>query len=141
MSDAQFMIAIAGSLKQYAGHDPEELPVILLHESGWHGKPFVDTANRIHMNAGQLEILKNMVPVEEVKRHAKDVVEFRIALERHHLDGGVNDNAPLVGEARHDLIKDAVGLNPDFSDKIDEKAEAERVEEVFEDAVRPPREV
>lgn len=138
MSDATFMISVAKSLRQFAGADPAQLPVIIHHERGWPGKPFADVLNRLHVNSGQLEILKTMVPIKEVKRHAADIVEFRIALEAHHLEGGFNDNVPLIGPARDDLLKGAVGLNPDYSDKVDE---ADQIEEVFGDADRPPREI
>lgn len=78
-------------LQKIANSDPKNLPVIYVHHNNtWTGPVMVDTKGRIHCNDFQLFALKKDLPIVEVGQIGPTTTEFKIALERHHLLGGVD---------------------------------------------------
>lgn len=108
------MLTIEILRKLYAAK-PHELPPLFVSANHlWPGKPHADTQGRIHCATRHLEAIAKQVPVMLVQRHPDEVIEFRFALERHHLEGGINDKgnphtekAPRIGGLRRTF-----GRNP-----------------------------
>jgi hypothetical protein len=100
---------------------PKSLPTIYAHPTAkWitqGGKPApvrIDSNKNLHMSVADLLQFKQEVPVEFEERQ-DDVLIFKIALQPHHLAGGVNDRgmAAETNIARKAGLRDRLGFNPE----------------------------
>lgn len=98
-------------IKTILAADPMNLPDIHVHNVGWTSAPFVDSRRRIHMNTHQLDILRGNLPIQYVKRIGPTTDLHRIKLDRHHLEGGVNDAKilPRGKKVNQQAIRDLTG--------------------------------
>ena len=79
-------------IKAILAADPMNLPDLHVHDAAcWKSEPFVDSYSRIHMGVHQLDLLRNQFPCEFIRRLGPSTRLFRIKLDSHHLEGGVND--------------------------------------------------
>lgn len=92
-------------MRKLANADPANLPKLIVHANSlWGGDAKVGRENdgtlQVHMNFAAYLRLKRELPLERVRQLAQHTFEARIALERHHLLGGVNDSERPAADAR-----------------------------------------
>ena len=97
-------------MRLLSGADPDELPTIMAHTSGWpDGKVFMDSKNRLHMSAGEVLALKEYIPVALIGMRA-GVTHFKMVLEGHHLVGDRFSVRPAeTAETRKGVLRDITG--------------------------------
>lgn len=99
---------------------PEALPHIFVHDNAvWKAKGGVIAAAKIdhkgnlHMAEVDFVVLKTMLPVKEIGRLRKDLIEFAFDLQPHHMAGGFGDKKPLLlGADAKPLLREGVGQDP-----------------------------
>jgi hypothetical protein len=95
-----FKLLDAGFLRTIGGADPAFLPTIrALPDAQWPGPARRDGRNRIVMNESAAQWLRARLPLVVIAYKAGIHTDFRIALEPHHLAGGVNDRAAPATDA------------------------------------------
>lgn len=111
------------TLRRLTGGDPTRLPVIVA-VADWSIEPRVTFAAapqpglpppppRIFMTVADAMWLKERVPLEVIEHYAGRATVFRIALERHHLAGGVRDGRALTApEERKAALRRDFGFDP-----------------------------
>lgn len=99
-------------IKAILAADPVNLPDLHVHDPRrWKSEPFVDSHGRIHMGLHQLNLLRDQFPCEFIRRLGPSTRLFRIKLDSHHLEGGVNDAIilPRGKKRKQQAIRDLTG--------------------------------